>query len=99
MTADMTELEQPSLDGMPPAPSQGETTTLQIAGPADAAFKTSRWALDQVREHLAQARADRGRLNDFIKRLVVQERYLERMARIAEEFDREDEEAPPTPEE
>ena len=88
-----TEIEQFTLDGMP-VPPAGETTTLQIAGPADAAFKTARWGLEQVREHLAAARADKKRLSEFIARLVVQERYLARMARIADEFDRDDEELP-----
>lgn len=100
MTADMTvDDSQFALPGMPEPvmPPEGATTTLQIAGPADAAFKTTRWGLDQVRESLTTARADRVRLNEFIAMLVKQERYLARMARIAEEFDR-DEEASPTEE-
>ena len=100
MTAEMSpeqiaEMEdQLALDGMPDAPPPGETTTMKIAGPADAAFKTARWGLEQVREHLATARADRKQINEFIARLVIQERYLARMARIADEFDRDDEASP-----
>lgn len=93
MTAEME--EQFALDGMPEPEVQ--QMTMQIAGPADAAFKTTRWGLDQVREHLAAARAEKKRIGEFIARLVVQERYLARMARIADEFDK-DEEAPPTEE-
>jgi hypothetical protein len=91
--------EQPALDGMPVSQVvEQPQLTLQISGPADAAFKTTRWGLEQVREHLANARADRLRINEFIAMLVKQEKYLTRMARIADDFDKDDEEAPPTEE-
>lgn len=82
---------QIALDGMP-APAN--TTTLQINGPADAAFQTTHWGLDQVRQQLAMARADKKRLAAFIAALVKQEKYLSRMARIAHEFAQDQEAVP-----
>lgn len=96
MSADME--EQIPLDGMPVSQvvePDGNLTTLQIDGPADAAFKTTRWGLENVRAHLANARAQRTQLNAFIADLVKQERYLARMARVADEFDKDQGEPPP----
>lgn len=97
MSSDME--VQIALDGMPDPPPEanGNVTNIEIQGPADAAFKTARWGLDQVRQQLVLARAERSRINAFIAEMVKQERYLARMARIAEEFDREGD-APPAEE-
>lgn len=63
----------------------GEPIQIPVAGPADAAFKATTWALDAVRQQLVLARKQRTNLNDLIRTLVEQEKRLVRMDRIANE--------------